>query len=76
MDSENRFCGCVGYAYIPPQQLNEVFCAEDALKNASLFPELVLTMCEYGNTCKQKGVCQNGQTGTFKKASVLSVCDV
>ena len=32
---------------------------QDALKNASLFPELVLTMCEYGNTCKQKGACQN-----------------
>lgn len=45
-------CGCVGYGYVPVQQMTDVFCAEDALKNGSVFPELVLTIEEYGNICK------------------------
>ncbi len=48
-------CGCVGYAYVPVQQLDEICSAENALKNGSLFPELVLTIDEYGKVCKQKG---------------------
>ena len=47
-----EYCGCVGYGYVPPQQLTTVFCAEDALKNGSVFPELVLTIEEYGKVCK------------------------
>ncbi len=56
-NNENCICTCVGYAFVPIQCYNEknVFSAEDALKNASLFPELVLTMKEYGNTCKASG---------------------
>lgn len=48
-------CGCVGYGYVPVQQLNTVFCAEEALKHGSLFPELVLTIEEYGRVCKGGG---------------------
>ena len=48
-------CGCIGYGYVPIQELKDVFSAEDALKNGSLFPELVLTIEEYGKVCKQTG---------------------
>lgn len=50
-----RGCICVGYAYVPPQRLEETFSVEEALCKGSLFPELVLTMCEYGKVCKQEG---------------------
>ena len=49
---KNETCGCVGYGYVPAQQLNTVYSAEDALKNGSVFPELVLTIEEYGKVCK------------------------
>ena len=54
---ENCKFGCIGYAYVPVQHFNEenVFSAENALKNASLFPELVISMKEYGNTCTAVG---------------------
>lgn len=45
-------CGCVGYGYVPVQQLATVYNAEDALENGSVFPELVLTIEEYGKVCK------------------------
>ena len=48
-------CGCLGYGYVPIQQLDTVFSAEDALQKASLFPELVLTIEEYGKICKGCG---------------------
>lgn len=48
----NKTCGCVGYGYVPPQELETVFCAEEALENGSMFPELVLTIEEYGKVCK------------------------
>lgn len=51
----SKDCCCVGYGYVPPQQLGTVFCAEDALKSGSLFPELVLTIDEYGKICKSGG---------------------
>lgn len=50
-------CGCVGYGYVPIQQLNTIYSAEDALKQGSLFPELVLTIEEYGKVCK--GGCKD-----------------
>ncbi|MBR5271001.1 MAG: spore coat associated protein CotJA, partial [Clostridia bacterium] len=31
-------CGCVGYAYVPEQKLNEIYCPETALMQGSLFP--------------------------------------
>ena len=54
---KQEYCGCVGYGYVPPQQLSQVYCAEDALKNGSIFPELVLTIEEYGKVCKG-GFCE------------------
>lgn len=55
MDNNNCKCGCIGYAYVPIQELNEIFCPEEALNQASLFPELVITMEEYGKICTQCG---------------------
>ena len=49
---KQEYCGCVGYGYVPVQQLTSVLDAEDALKNGSVFPELVLTIEEYGKVCK------------------------
>ena len=48
-------CGCVGYGYVPVQKLNTVYGADEALKQGSLFPELVLTIEEYGKVCKGGG---------------------
>ncbi len=48
-------CGCIGYGYVPVQKLNTVFNADEALKRGSLFPELVLTIEEYGKVCKSEG---------------------
>lgn len=50
-----NICGCIGYGYVPPQQLNTIYSAEDALSRGSLFPELVLTIDEYGKICKSRG---------------------
>jgi len=52
---QNNDCGCLGYGYVPIQQLKNIFSAEDALKAGSLFPELVLTIEEYGKVCKAGG---------------------
>lgn len=51
----NCLCGCVGYAYVPIQELINTYGAEEALQRGSLFPELDLSIDEYGTTCKQKG---------------------
>lgn len=48
-------CGCVGYAYVPVQRLETVFKPEEALAHASLFPELVISMNDYGKVCRQMG---------------------
>lgn len=48
-------CGCVGYAYVPMQELSCTFDECTALEKGSLFPELELTMRDYGCVCKQKG---------------------
>ena len=52
---QTRDCGCIGYGYVPIQQLQNIFSAEDALLHGSLFPELVLTIEEYGKVCKAGG---------------------
>lgn len=66
MDVENSFnfcplngCGCVGYGYVPYQQLNTVYSPEEGLLNGTLFPELNLTICEYGKVCKGTGGAVN-----------------
>lgn len=53
-------CGCVGYAYVPVQELGEIYEAYDGLFRGTIFPELDLTMCEYGNVCKGSGGVMNG----------------
>lgn len=67
MDSEKIFnpypknsCGCVGYAYVPFQYLNSVFSPKEALLRGTVFPELELTICEYGKVCKSTGGAVNG----------------
>lgn len=51
-------CGCVGYAYVPIQRLTCVYEeAETALSRGTIFPELDLSICEYGSVCKQQGGC-------------------
>lgn len=53
--SINNCCGCVGYAYVPIQYLNDVYSTEEGLCNGTIFPELNLSMCEYGKVCKSMG---------------------
>lgn len=55
MNNENCLFGCVGYAYVPVQNLDEIYDAEKALCMASLFPELVININEYGKVCTKRG---------------------
>lgn len=48
-------CGCVGYAYVPIQYLDTVYSVCESLENGTLFPELKLTIDEYGKVCKKTG---------------------
>lgn len=49
-------CGCVGYGFVPEQQFECMFeNAETALRKGTLFPELELTIEEYGKVCKRMG---------------------
>ena len=48
-------CGCVGYAFVPNQMLDTVYDAAMALSRGTVFPELDLTMEEYGKVCKSMG---------------------
>lgn len=48
-------CGCVGYAFVPVQELGETYEPCKALEKGSLFPELELTINEYGKICKSEG---------------------
>ena len=54
-NTDNCLFGCIGYAYVPVQKLGKVYCPEDALKQASLFPELVIDISKYGKECTQMG---------------------
>ena len=47
----------VGYAFVPPQELNEVLCPEEALMCGTLFPELYLPTGVYdaANCKREKG---------------------
>ena len=51
----NMSCGCVGYGYVPVQELSDVYNVDTALCNGTLFPELDLSICEYGKVCKGHG---------------------
>ena len=48
-------CGCVGYGYVPIQYLDDIYSACDSLENGTVFPELNLSIDEYGKVCKQTG---------------------
>lgn len=55
VDSQATKFGCVGYAFVPVQKLTNVYSVADALKRGTLFPELDLTISEYGKVCKSNG---------------------
>lgn len=38
----------VGYAYVPPQMLTQVYSPEEGLERGTIFPELDLPKSEYG----------------------------
>ena len=48
-------CGCVGYAYVPVQNLTDTYAVDTALCQGTVFPELDLSICEYGAVCKKEG---------------------
>lgn len=52
-------CGCVGYGFVPVQELNMVYDCDCAIKNGTVFPELDLDICEYGKVCKGRGGTQD-----------------
>jgi hypothetical protein len=49
-------CKCVGYAYVPFQTLRETYAPAKALRQGTIFPELDLTIDEYGKVCKEGGI--------------------
>lgn len=48
-------CGCLGYGYVPIQELKCVYDTDSALCSGTIFPELDLNICEYGCVCKEWG---------------------
>lgn len=49
----DEFCTCLedlplAYSYVPYQEFNTVYSAEDALKNGTVFPDLNKPMSVYG----------------------------
>ena len=48
-------CGCVGYGYVPIQKMYDTYDPCKALAAGTLFPELELTIREYGEVCKAEG---------------------
>ncbi len=54
-------CGCVGYGYVPVQMLGSTYNADEAIMNGTVFPELALTIEEYGNICKKRGGVTDGK---------------
>ncbi|MBR0365486.1 MAG: spore coat associated protein CotJA [Clostridia bacterium] len=51
----DKGCGCVGYAYVPIQELGCVYNVDAAISAGTVFPELSLTIDEYGKICKKWG---------------------
>ncbi len=51
-DSGMKNCVCVGYGYVPWQTMGNVFRPEKGLSEGTVFPELALTIDEYGKVCK------------------------
>lgn len=44
---EEKNCGRVAYAYVPPQKLNDLYTVEEGLIEGTIFPELDIPMGEY-----------------------------
>lgn len=44
---ETKSCGRVAYAYVPMQQLNELYPPDLALREGTIFPELNIPASEY-----------------------------
>lgn len=55
MNQDECLFGCIGYAYVPVQKLNKTYSPEEALNHGSLFPELAISINEYGRVCTQMG---------------------
>ena len=51
----DKGCGCVGYAYVPVQILDNLYDVSKSLTEGTVFPELNLTIDEYGKVCKANG---------------------
>lgn len=51
----DKDCGCVGYAFVPVQTLDTTYDVSTALTEGTLFPELNLTINEYGKVCHATG---------------------
>lgn len=52
-------CGCVGYGYVPVQEMKCTYELDQAIMSGTVFPELDLDICEYGCICKCKGGVEN-----------------
>lgn len=46
---------CVGYGFVPVQNMGDVYSPSEALAAGTVFPELALTIDEYGVVCKATG---------------------
>ena len=53
MENDNNCMNCIGYAFVPVQYLDKTNTPEKALEQASLFPELTMTINEYGKVCRK-----------------------
>lgn len=51
----NKYCGCLGYAYVPIQELATTYDVSTALTEGTIFPELNLNIDEYGKVCHKQG---------------------
>ncbi len=52
-------CGCVGYAYVPVQEMDDLMDVSRAVRCGTIFPELELSIDEYGKVCKQWGCSED-----------------
>lgn len=53
--SNGYFCPCVGYGFVPYQEFDKTYMPEKAIAAGTIFPELSMTIDEYGKVCRQEG---------------------
>ncbi len=51
-------CGCIGYGYVPVQELGDLYTVEKGLNKGTIFPELALGIEDYGYVCLKYGGAQ------------------